>query len=111
MKAQENQSVKISVKDFLMRYVRFLPLIIISVSIALVIAYVYMRYSTPLYSARASMLIKTDKSSGGRDKEFDEVFFTGGRGNVNNEIEILKSLTLAKRVAASLNLQKKYYVK
>jgi tyrosine-protein kinase Etk/Wzc len=111
MNPQETQSVKISVKDFLMRYVRYLPLLVISVSIALVCAYGYLRYSTPLYSARATMLIKTDKSSGGQGKEFDEVYFTGGRGNVTNEIEILKSLTLAKRVAASLGLQKKYYVK
>jgi capsular exopolysaccharide synthesis family protein len=112
MNAQENQqSVKISIKDFLMRYVRYLPLLAISVSISLFCAYAYLRYTTPLYSARASMLIKTDKSSGARDKEFDEVFFTGGRGNITSEIEILKSLTLAKRVAASLGLQKKYYVK
>ncbi|WP_207511672.1 GumC family protein [Longitalea luteola] len=111
MNTPENQSVKISVKDFLMRYVRYLPLLIISVGIALIVAYVYIRYSTPLYSARATMLIKTDKSSGASDKDFDEVYFTGGRGNVTNEIEILKSLTLAKRVAASLGLQKKYYVK
>ena len=111
MNAQENKSVKISVKDFLMRYVRYLPILVISVSIALVGAYTYLRYSTPLYSARATMLIKTDKSTSPRDKEFDEVYFTGGRGNVNNEIEILKSLTLAKRVAVSLGLQKKYYVK
>lgn len=111
MNNQESKSIKISVKDFLMRYVRYLPLFIFSIAIALIIAYAYLRYSTPLYSARATMLIKTDKSSPGLGKEFDEVYFTGGRGNVTNEIEILKSLTLAKRVAASLNLQKKYYVK
>jgi tyrosine-protein kinase Etk/Wzc len=111
MNTQESKSIKISVKDFLMRYVRYLPLFILSIGIALGIAYAYLRYSTPLYSARATMLIKTDKSSGGLAKEFDEVNFTGGRGNVANEIEILKSLTLAKRVATSLGLQKKYYVK
>lgn len=95
-----------------MRYVRYLPLFILSVSIALIIAYAYLRYSTPLYSARATVLIKSNQSAtAGLGKEFDEVYFTGGRGNVTNEIEILKSLTLAKRVAASLGLQKKYYVK
>jgi tyrosine-protein kinase Etk/Wzc len=111
MNKQEKESVKISIKDFLMRYVRYLPLFIISVGIALTLSYVYLRYTTPLYNARATILIKTDKSSPGLGKEFDEVYFTGGRGNVTNEIEILKSLTLAKRVAASLGLQKKYYVK
>ena len=111
MNTQESKSIKISVKDFMMRYVRYLPLFAFSVSLALIIAYAYLRYTTPLYSARATMLIKTNQSSGGLGKEFDEVYFTGGRGNITNEIEILKSLTLAKRVAASLGLQKKYYVK
>lgn len=111
MNAQETKNVKISVKDYIMRYIRYLPLFIISISIALVLSYVYLRYTTPFYNAHATMLIKTDKSAGSREKEFDEVYFTGGRGNVSNEIEILKSLTLAKRVAGSLGLQKKYYVK
>jgi capsular exopolysaccharide synthesis family protein len=111
MNSKENESVKISVKDFIMRYLRYLPLFIISISIALIIAYVYLRYTTPLYSARATMLIKTDKSSPKMGGEFDEVYFSGGRGNLNSEIEILRSLNLAKRVAASLGLQKKYYVK
>jgi tyrosine-protein kinase Etk/Wzc len=113
MNPQENESIKISVKDFLMRYVRYLPLFIISVSIALTLAYVYLRYTMPLYNARATLLMKTDKSSplGRGSQEFDEVYFTGGRGNLSSEIEILRSLSLAKRVAASLGLQKKYYTK
>jgi len=112
MNSQENGSVKISVKDFIMRHLRYLPLFLLSLTIALVLGYIYLRYTTPYYSARGSLLIKTDKTSANRrDEEFDEVFFTGGRGNTNSEIEILKSLNLAKRVAASLGLQKKYYVK
>jgi tyrosine-protein kinase Etk/Wzc len=114
MNVQENKSIKISVKDFLMRYLRYLPLFVISVAVCLIFSYIYLRYTTPFYNAHATLLIKTDKSApgrGGGSEEFDEVFFTGGRGNVNSEIEILKSLNLSKRVAASLGLQKKYYVK
>lgn len=111
MNSKENESVKISARDFIMRYLRYLPLIVISISIALIIAYAYLRYTTPLYSARATLLIKTDKSSPKMGEEFSEVYFSGGRGNLTSEIEVLRSLSLAKRVAASLVLQKKSYVK
>jgi tyrosine-protein kinase Etk/Wzc len=111
MNSKENESVKISLKDFIMRYVRYIPLFIISIAIFLFLAYLYLRYTTPLYNARASLLIKTDKPARGMGEEFDEVFFTGGRGNMTSEMEILKSVNIAKRVAASLGLQKKYYSK
>ncbi|MCS3801741.1 GumC family protein [Niastella sp. OAS944] len=111
MNQKENENVKISVRDLIMRYIRYLPLIVISISIALIFAYAYLRYTTPLYSARATLLIKTDKSSPKMGGEFDEVYFSGGRGNLNSEVEVLMSLSLAKRVAASLGLQKKSYVK
>ena len=103
MNSKENESVKISLKDFIMRYIRYIPLFIISIAIFLFLAYLYLRYTTPLYNARASLLIKTDKPQRGMGEEFDEVFFTGGRGNMTSEMEILKSVNIAKRVAPVLD--------
>jgi tyrosine-protein kinase Etk/Wzc len=110
MSSTENQNIKITAKDFIFRYVRYLPLFIISVSIALAIAFLYLRYTVPVYNARAKLLIKTSAQTGSNE-ELDNMFFNRARSNVATEIELLKSLNLAKRVATSLGLQKKYYVK
>lgn len=110
MSEKENESIKVSLKDFIMRYLRYLPLFILSVSLALLISYVYLRYTIPLYNARATIMIKTSAPQG-RDQELDNMFFSDSRSNVSTEIEVLRSLNLAKRVALSLGLQKRSYVK
>jgi tyrosine-protein kinase Etk/Wzc len=109
MTEKENEGIKVSLKDFVMRYLRYLPWILLSVSIALVLAYTYLRYTVPLYNAHATLMIKTSAPQG-RDQELDNMFFSDSRNNVGTEIEVLRSLNLAKRVAASLGLQKRNYV-
>jgi tyrosine-protein kinase Etk/Wzc len=108
--ATDKEGVKISLRDFLFRYIKYLPLFIISVTIALLVAYVYLRYTVPLYSARGTLMIKMGAPSG-RDQELNNMFFSDTRNNVSTEIEVLRSLSLAKRAAASLGLQKRNYVK
>ncbi|RZK46214.1 MAG: hypothetical protein EOO94_03180, partial [Pedobacter sp.] len=110
MSSAENQNIKITPRDFILRYLRYLPLFIVSVSIALLIAYLYLRYTEPIYNVRATLLIKTSAQTGS-NQELDNMFFNSARANVSNEIELLSSLTLAKRVASSLGLQSRSYVK
>lgn len=110
MNQPETQNIKVTAKDFIFRYLRYLPLFIISVTVALLIAFLYLRYTVPYYNARATLLIKTQAQSG-TSQELDNMFFNSGRSNVSNEIQILRSLNLCKRVASSLGLQKKYYLK
>lgn len=115
MNNQENSttSVKVTVRDFLIRYLRYWPLFGISLAMALVLSFLYLRYATPQYSVKATMQIKTDngRSTAVGAQEFESMFMMGDRNNINSEIEILKSLTLAKRVVTSLGLQRKYFVK
>jgi tyrosine-protein kinase Etk/Wzc len=110
MSFSENEKIKISPKDFIFRYVKYIPLFVLSVGLALFIAFLYLRYTVPFYNARATLLIKTN-AQGGSNDEVNNMFFNAARSNISNEIELLKSLTLAKRVAASLKLQKKNYTK
>ena len=110
MEQQHNDSIKITVKDFVLRYIRYLPLFIISLMITLLLSYLYIRYATPFYNVKATLLIKSnDNNPGGGDDVFNSMFMFKGKDDVGNEIEILKSLTLAKRTALSLGLQVRYY--
>ncbi|MES1223734.1 MAG: GNVR domain-containing protein, partial [Bacteroidota bacterium] len=98
----------ISVKDLFFKYLRFLPLFLLSVSIMLFAAYLYLRWATEIYQVRATLMIKNDKNNGRQDK-LDELFMSNNTSNIQNEMEILKSRPLMMRVVKALNLQTSYF--
>lgn len=88
-------------------------LFIISVGIAYAASYFYLRYTTFEYSARAVLLIKDTGKSGGiseQDIISSGSGLTGGK-SMDNEIQILKSLSLLEKVVDELGLQVSYYRK
>lgn len=100
----------LSLRDLFYKYIRFLPVFILSVAIALLGAFLYLRYTVPVYSASGSLLIKNDPSAGrGGGDKFDELFGNNRAQNIASEIEILKSRPLMQRVVNRLNLQFSYY--
>lgn len=100
----------LSVRDLFYKYVRFLPWVIISVALALLVAYVYLRYATPIYNVGGTLLIKNEAQAGRGDK-FDELFVNSRSQNIQSEVEILKSKPLMARVVKRLNLQFNYFAK
>lgn len=101
----------LSVKDLFYKYVRFLPLILLSVAIALLLAFAYLRYTTRTYSATGSMLIDRNEQTGRNDKVEDILEGDNRPQNIQNQIEILKSKQLMERVVRKLNLQFSYVAK
>jgi len=100
----------LSFRDLFYKYVRFLPLFLLSVAFALFIAFVYLRYATPIYNAAGTLLIKSEQG-GGRNDKFEDVFVNSKASNIQNEIEVLKSRPLMERVVKKLGLQFSYFVK
>jgi tyrosine-protein kinase Etk/Wzc len=98
----------LSFRDLFYKYVRFLPLFVLSVAFALLGAYMYLRYKVPTYSSTGSLIIKSEKGADRGDK-FGELINGGGTQNIQSEIEILKSRPLMERVVKSLGLQLSYY--
>src|SRR4030095_2473271 len=99
----------LSFRDLFYKYVRFLPLFLISVAFALFIAYIYLRYATPIYGSLGTLVIKADPT-GGRGDKFEDVFMGGRASNIQNEMEVLKSRPLMERVVKKLGLQFSYFV-
>lgn len=99
----------LSLRDLFYKYVRFLPWFVLSVAMALFGAYAYLRYTTPIYSTAATLVIKTEKPGSGKDK-YDEIFSSGKSQDIQSEIEVLKSKQLMARVVLKRNLQFSYYV-
>jgi capsular exopolysaccharide synthesis family protein len=84
---------------------------VISCIVLVSIAFLYLRYTTNIYEAKASILIK-DTQAGGGVSELSALGDFGILGNnfnsVENEIEILSSKRLMAKVVEELNLNTKY---
>ena len=100
----------LSLRDMFYKYIRFLPIFILSVATALLGAFLYLRYTVPEYNASGSLIIKNDPGAGrGGGDKFTELFGNNRSQNIASEIEILKSGPLMQRVVHRLNLQFSYY--
>ena len=107
---QQPQKFQVSPREFILRHVRYLPWIIISLAVALFLAKIKLRYAIPIFRTEARLLIKREAPGRTNDK-FDDIFSGGSFQNVFNEMQLLKSRPLAARVAKVLNLQYRYYNK
>ncbi|MDB5252537.1 MAG: hypothetical protein JWP27_1706, partial [Flaviaesturariibacter sp.] len=115
--ANQNQALRsdqtaFNVKEFFFKNLRFLPLFLLSVIFSLVIAFLYLRYTAPSYSASGSLILKDDKGKGGSSTDkFQELFVDDRSKNIQNEVEYLKSRPLMERVVEGLNLNFSVYAK
>lgn len=102
-----NELGNLSVRDLFYKYIRFLPLFLLSLAIALLIAWVYLRYATRIYGANGALLIKNEQT---KNNDKVEDLLSGGNKiqNIMSEIEVLKSRPLMERVVNKLHLQLTY---
>ncbi|MFP5042370.1 GumC family protein [Parasediminibacterium sp. JCM 36343] len=102
---------RLSGKEIVYKYIVFLPLFIVSISVALTIAYINIRYKVPIYNSSIKLLIKDDRSSkgGGEDLILENLTTYKKRTNLSNEIELIKSGSMLVRVVKILNLNWQYF--
>ena len=85
---------------------------ILSTLFCVALAYVYLRYQHPVYQAAMKILIKDDTSRGGRyrssDMLMDQLGVISNSNGFDNELEILKSATVATRAVSALKLYVTY---
>ena len=93
-------------KTFLIKLLMYWPWIAGCVIAALVGAFFYLKTQTPLYTVSSSVLIKNENSKPGNSGASlaDLGFVTSSTQNFDNELEILRSRTLLKKVVTSLDL-------
>lgn len=93
-------------------YLRHWPWFIIGVIIALSLAYIYLRYTTPFFQSTTSIIIKDSKGRGAASElaAFEDIGLISGMNSnsIENEIEILKSRQLIRNVVDELNLNIRY---
>lgn len=104
-------SREFNLKEFIFKYLRYWPLLAACILIALTIAFIKVRYTTPIYSVKGSLFINKDENKGGNTGDLENMFLFSNSLNLKNELEILKSKPLVSRVVKNLGLQVSYYNK
>lgn len=108
IQSAKSELSNLGIKDLFYKYIRFLPLFIISVALSLLVAYVYLRYATLVYESSGSMIIQDDsKAPSGGDK-LDNILASDNKKNIQNEIEYIRSKKLMTRVVKALDLNFSY---
>ena len=111
--AQESKEENIDVKELLFKYLIHWPWFVGAVVVCLIAAWVYLYTSTPVYNISATVLIKDDKKGGsaGMLSGLESLGLDGmvsSSQNIDNEIEVLHSKTIAKEVVEDLGLYISY---
>lgn len=109
---EENDTLNI--REELEKYVFHWKWFLFGGILALMAAYIYLRYTPAEYSASATILIKDNQKSGiSQELEaFKDMGIVGGgsSNNTDNEIEIIKSRKIIGQVIDSLNLDISYFI-
>lgn len=93
------------------RYLPYWPLFLLAIVLAVTAGFVYLRYATPVYWVSATLLVKDEKTGVDEGDLLSSLDLSGSKKVIENEIEILKSRTLAKSVIRNLNLYGEVTVK
>ncbi|MDI9319743.1 MAG: polysaccharide biosynthesis tyrosine autokinase [Phycisphaerales bacterium] len=114
IKDQINQSFDI--RRFLASVISYWYILVLCLFLAVIGAFMYLRYTTPMYLVRSSLLLDDggEASGGGvqaRTSVLKKIGIQDEGVNMFNEIMLLKSQDLLKEVVDSLGLNVRYWVK
>ncbi|MEP1955464.1 MAG: Wzz/FepE/Etk N-terminal domain-containing protein, partial [Algoriphagus sp.] len=101
---------EIDLKVLLFNYLQYWVLILACMFIGVLGAFLFNRYATNVFKVESSILVVDDKPSLGTDLfESSGLGMLQGKSNIENEIGILKSFSLAEEAVTDLNLNVQYY--
>ena len=105
--SDESQEEKIHLRDVLEQYLNHWKWFVLGVFLCFVIAFLYLRYTTPQYQASTTILVK-DEKKGGMLSELsafaDMGLGSAMKSNLDNEVEILRSRSLIESTVKKLEL-------
>ncbi len=104
---------QVNIQEIIFRYLIHWPWFVVSVLICIASAWGYLYLTTPIYNISATVLIKDEKKGGGANmsSELEKMGldgFVSSSNNVDNEMEVLTSRSLATEVVNRLGLYVSY---
>ncbi len=105
----ESKEIHINFKDEIFKYLLYWKWIALSILVALVVCFFYLRYASDVYQTSAKIQI-LDQSNSAFKLPSDAISIFGStESNLENEIEIIKSSRIVGAVVDSLNLNTTIY--
>ncbi|TDQ31180.1 GumC family protein [Zeaxanthinibacter enoshimensis] len=105
---EERKFQSTDIREILSAYTKNWKWFILSTAIAVVIAVLYLRYTSPEYGTQAKIQLLDEKSSGSGIDLFKELeVIQGGKTNVEDEIEVINSRSNFIEVVKELGLNTK----
>jgi len=100
----------IDLKKIFVKVIQKWPWFVISLTITIILAFLYINYSPPVYEISARLLVNDDKESGGlagaasASGMADFGSLLGGKSSVDNEVEVLKTRFIMEQVVREMQL-------
>ncbi|GAB3558503.1 GumC family protein [Spirosoma fluminis] len=98
-----------TVKAHIVPYLQKWPWYVLCLILSLAGAYVYLLYKQPIYRIQASLMLQDEKKGTGQTNPLKELEVYTPKKMVENELEVLRSSTLMKRVVRNLHLETRYF--
>ena len=107
------QKDDLSIKEQIAKYLVHWKWFVLSVSIALIAAFLFLRYSIPVYSTQATIHVQDDQKGGALSEssalEGMGIYSGFAVNNIGNELEVLRSRRLMSLVVEELGLNLEYH--
>ena len=108
---EDNETSGFDYKAFLVKLLMYWPWILGCIVVFLIGAFFYLKTLTPLYTVSSSVLIKNESKGGASGANLEDLgFVSTSTQSFDNELEILRSRTLIKKVVTALDLYVSYSV-
>ena len=103
----------INIREILLKYIRRWYWFVLSVIIAFIIAFLFIRSSEVKYQIQSVILLRNDESSTGISQMamMESLGFNGISKEVEDEIQVISSKKIIKQAIDSLDLQVEYFEK
>lgn len=109
----ENKNV-VTLKETLVKFLAYWPLFVLSLAISIGAAFLYLRGATTKYKASALLLVRQDSKSANTatysDDPINDVLTGKRRGNLDNELQMIRNIDLMKRVVIKNQFNISYYI-
>ncbi|HAW57600.1 MAG TPA: hypothetical protein DCX03_01080, partial [Bacteroidales bacterium] len=99
----------IDLKQILFKFLRYWYLFALAIFIALVIAFLFNKYTTPIYEVSTTVLVQDKGNKEVNAQALMGLGFINSQQNVQNELGILNSYTLTAEAVKAMNVDVTYY--
>lgn len=113
MQTQENKTFQEAqentLSQLIIKYVPYWPMFLVVLFITLTVGFLYLRYTTPIYQADASLIIKDSKKGYEDSKVLESLDVLDSKKLIENEIEVIQSRSIMTNVVKELGLYASIY--